>query len=60
MSTPRHVDSRDERKVPGRFRTMPERVDPDKMVTSQEAEAPSDPEAGHDTDRDFMLRYAGG
>lgn len=58
MSTPRHADSRDERKVPARFRTLPERVDPDKMVTSQESEPVSDPQAGHDTNRDFTLRYA--
>lgn len=60
MSTARQADSRDERQVPARFRRLPERVDPDKMVTSQESEAPSDPEAGHDTDRDFMLRYGVG
>jgi hypothetical protein len=59
MSTPRHADSKDERKVPARFRTLPERVDPDKMVTSKESEPASDPQAGHDTNRDSMLRYAG-
>ena len=56
MSTPRHADSRDERKAPAGFRTLPERVDPDKMVTYQESEPASDPQAGHDTSRDFMLR----
>lgn len=59
VGTPRPADSRDERHVPARFRVLPERIDPDKMVTSKESEAPGDPEAGRDTDRDFMLRYAG-
>ena len=59
MSTKQKVDSRDERHVPARFRTLPERVDPQKMVTSQESEPRADPEAGHDTSRAFMLRYVG-
>ena len=59
MSTKRQADSSNERKVPARFRTLPERIDPKKMVTSKESEPPGDPQAGHDTNRDFMLRYAG-
>lgn len=59
MSTQRHADSPEGRNVPPRFRSLPERVDPEQMVTSQEAESPGDPEAGHDSDRDFMLRYSG-
>ena len=59
MSTKRQADSRDERKVPARFRTLPERIDPEKMVTSKESEPAGDPQAGRDTNRDFMLRYAG-
>lgn len=58
MSTSWHADNKDERMVPARYRTLPERVDPDKMVTSQESEPASDPQAGHDTNRDSMLRYA--
>ncbi len=59
MSAPRSAGSRDERQVPARFRVLPERIDPDTMVISKESEAPGDPEAGRDTDRNFMLRYAG-
>lgn len=59
MGDEQHGDSRDEREVPAQFRALPERVDRDEMVTSQESEAPGDPEAGRDTTRDFMLRYSG-
>jgi hypothetical protein len=59
MSHQRRVDSPEERNVPPRFRSLPERVDPEQMVTSQESESPGDPEAGHDPDRDFMLGYSG-
>lgn len=59
MSTPREAGGRDERQVPARFRALPERIDPNTMVTSKEAEGPVDPEAGRDTDRDFMLRFSG-
>ena len=59
MGNERHADSTDERDVPARFRTLPERVNPDEMATSQESEGPADPEAGRDTARDFMLRYSG-
>lgn len=50
------VHSMDRRKVPARFRTLPERIDPEEMVTSQESQPVGDPEAGRDTNRDFMLR----
>lgn len=59
MGSEWRADSRDDRAVPARFRTVPERVDADEMVTSQESEAPGDSEAGRDSARDFMLRYGG-
>lgn len=51
--TERESDSR-------RFKRLPERVKLEDTVESQEADAARDPEGGRDTDRDFMIRYAGG
>jgi hypothetical protein len=39
------------------FRRLPEPVRLEDTVTSHDADAPPDPEAGRDTDRDFLLRY---
>jgi hypothetical protein len=41
-----------------RFKHLPEPVALDDTVTSQDTSPPPDPEAGRDTDRDFLLRYA--
>ena len=35
------------------------RVSPDEMVTTQEVDAPPDPEGGRDTNMEFMTRNAG-
>ena len=43
-----------------RFKHLPEPVKPEDTVESQDTEPPHDPEGGRDTDRDFMIRYAGG
>ncbi len=42
---------------PARFHELPERVRPEDMVATQEAEPAPDPTMGRDTERDFMLRY---
>ena len=52
-------DADEGRAVPARFRHLPERVDPSTWVEELPSEDPEDPEAGRDTDRDFMLRNAG-
>ncbi|MBM6404739.1 hypothetical protein JQN72_10845 [Phycicoccus sp. CSK15P-2] len=36
------------------------RVAPEDMVTTHDVDTARDPEGGRDTERDFMLRYAGG
>jgi hypothetical protein len=41
-----------------RFAKLPEPVDLDDTVTTQDTASAPDPEAGRDTDRDFLLRYA--
>lgn len=41
------------------YRTLPEPVAYDDMVTSQDTDPVPDPQADRDTERDFMLRYAG-
>ena len=45
---------------PQRFTHLPERVDPKQTVTSHPTHPARDPEAGRDTDRDFLLRYGAG
>jgi hypothetical protein len=49
----------DARRVPERYRSLPEPVRPEDMITEQPSQDPPDPEGGRDTERDFMLRYAG-
>jgi hypothetical protein len=44
---------------PDRFRHLPEPVRIEDTVTTKDEVAHADPEAGRDTNRDFMLRYAG-
>lgn len=43
-----------------RYRELPERVHFKDMVATQETTPPPDPTMGRDTERDFVLRYAGG
>jgi hypothetical protein len=43
-----------------RFKRLPERVKLEDTVESQDTDPARDPEGGRDTDRDFMIRYAGG
>ena len=45
---------------PQRFKRLPERIKMEDTVESQKADPARDPEGGRDTDRDFMIRYAGG
>jgi hypothetical protein len=41
------------------YRHLPDSIRLEDTVTSKESDAPPDPSAGRDTERDFMLRYAG-
>ena len=41
------------------FSHLPERVDPEDMVTTQDVDPGPDPRGGRDTDTEFMLRNAG-
>ena len=43
-----------------KYRHLPEPVKLEDTIASQETEPARDPEGGRDTDRDFMIRYAGG
>ena len=43
-----------------RYRKLPERLRPEDMIATQETEPPPDPTMGRDSERDFMLRNAGG
>ena len=43
-----------------RYRTLPDRVPLEDTIAMQEAEASPDPTMGRDTEREFMLRNAGG
>jgi hypothetical protein len=43
-----------------RFKHLPKRIPADDMVETTETHVARDPEGGRDTDRDFMIRYAGG
>ena len=47
-------------RAPKDYSRLPDRVDPADMVTSEQVDPPRDPEGGRDTERDFMLRNAGG
>ncbi len=42
---------------PNPYTELPPAIRLDQTITSQEAQDPADPEAGRDTDRDFLLRY---
>lgn len=48
----RPVEARD-------YSSLPERVRPEQMVTTQEVEPARDPRGGRDTEMEFMLRNAG-
>ncbi len=54
------VTETQKRTQPGqpRFERLPEPVRLEDTVASQDTSPPPDPEAGRDTDRDFLLRYA--
>jgi hypothetical protein len=45
---------------PERFKKLPEPVRLEDTVESKDTRTARDPEAGHDTDRDFMIKYSGG
>jgi hypothetical protein len=45
---------------PERYKHLPERVRAEDTVESKDTRVAPDPEAGRDTDRDFMIRYSGG
>jgi hypothetical protein len=53
------LEDSDARRVPERYRSLPEPVRAEDMITEQPSQDPPDPEGGRDTERDFMLRYAG-
>jgi hypothetical protein len=40
-----------------RFRKLPARIRLEDTVTTCDVEPVPDPERGHDTDRDFLIRY---
>jgi hypothetical protein len=42
-----------------RFKRLPERIKLEDTVESQAADFARDPEGGRDTNRDFMIRFAG-
>lgn len=44
---------------PSRFKELPPPVRFEELVTSQDVAPLPDPQADRDTERDFMLRYAG-
>ena len=43
-----------------RYRHLPEPIDLDRTIETQETEPARDPQGGLDTERDFMLRYGAG
>ena len=45
---------------PQRYKRLPARVRAEDTVETKDTRVPPDPEGGRDTDRDFMIRYAGG
>jgi hypothetical protein len=45
---------------PNRFKNLPKRISAEDMVETTDTHVARDPEGGRDTDRDFMIRYAGG
>ena len=44
---------------PNKYRHLPEPVKLEETVESKDDSPVPDPQAGRDTERDFMLRYAG-
>jgi hypothetical protein len=50
--------SRARRELPD-FSTLPERVKPEDLRTTQDIDPGPDPRGGRDTDTEFMLRNAG-
>lgn len=50
MADPRHAG-------PGRFSSLPKRVPIEDTVEAVDVRHVPDPEAGRDTDRDFLIRY---
>jgi hypothetical protein len=42
-----------------RYRRLPEPIAIEDTIPTKEVDPAPDPEAGRDTERDFMLRYAG-
>ncbi|RJS45130.1 hypothetical protein D4739_01980 [Nocardioides cavernaquae] len=44
---------------PGSFKHLPQGVRLEDTISTKDEVAHADPEAGHDTNREFMLRYAG-
>jgi hypothetical protein len=43
-----------------RYRHLPEPIDLDATIASQETDPAPDPEGGRNTEHDFMLRYGAG
>lgn len=44
---------------PNKYRHLPDPIDLDETVEIKDESPVPDPQAGRDTERDFMLRYAG-
>jgi hypothetical protein len=42
-----------------RWRSLPTRIRLEDTIAAKESEPPPDPEAGRNTEQDFMLRYSG-
>ena len=40
-----------------RFTTLPKRIRREDMITTSDMRPVPDPECGHNTDRDFLIRY---
>ena len=60
MVEPTSTSDQDESASSERFRRLPERIRLEDMIAAQETEPPPDPTMGRDSERDFMLRNAGG
>jgi hypothetical protein len=43
-----------------RFKHLPERIDPQDTIATQQTNPARDPEGGRDTDTEFTLRYGAG
>jgi hypothetical protein len=53
-----HLDA-DPTAADERYRHLPDPIDIEDTISTKEVEPAPDPEAGRDSERDFMLRYAG-